>query len=646
MNTLVYEKNMDALRKKYPAWAEILEDKKRKKRNFDVIAEQSMMGDTILKVRANGKRLYLNGKYAPSMVVERWIEQQGKIEAYTPVVIVGISNGVHIKRIMETVPKTSNILIYEPSFELFRRAMEEVDLSFLFELDKPVGVIVKGLNESEIAGYFHYMISFDNMTSLKYYISGNYKALFREEVEEFVKKLKKYVEDQEIQWNTYVRYTNVKAKNTFHNICYLSEGYSVEALKGILPADVPAIVVSAGPSLNKNLMDLKKAVGKACIIATDTAMKPLLNAGIVPNLFVIIDGLKPGLLFEHKDLSKVPMVTMTGVSVEPMDYHKGKKFFYYSDSQYEEQMLNLLSNEEGRDMTLPNIPTGGSVANNAYSIGVYMGARTIILIGQDLALTGNRTHADGTFKDKMDEIDAQSEEYFEVEAIDGGKVLTREDFNRYRIWFEGRAEEWKHITMVDATEGGALIHGSKVMTLKHAIRKYCKREYNVKWHIDHSKKLFSEKNRHIALDHFLNSEKKLQEVKKKAKEGIRYYERLEKLMHKSTVTDNELKKVLKRIKKINNYIEQDYMAETVRDSLQGIEYILRAGIYQIQEERKDELIEVAQQGELMLTAVCAGVDEITSIAKETVIPYAKEQIVISEKKSGKSSGSKKTTKQR
>ena len=88
------------------------------------------------------------------------------------------------------------------------------------------------------------------------------------------------------------------------------------------------------------------------------------------------------------------------------------------------------------------------------------------------------------------------------------------------------------------------------------------------------------------------------------------------------------------------------MAETVRDSLQGIEYILRAGIYQIQDERKDELIEVAQQGELMLTAVCAGVDEIISIAKETIIPYAKEQIAISEKNSGKNSGSKKTTKQR
>lgn len=43
------------------------------------------------------------------------------------------------------------------------------------------------------------------------------------------------------------------------------------------------------------------------------------------------------------------------------------------------------------------------------------------------------------------------------------------------------------ITTVDATEGGALIHGSKVMTLKKAVQKYCKREFNVKWHINHVK---------------------------------------------------------------------------------------------------------------------------------------------------------------
>ena len=52
-----------------------------------------------------------------------------------------------------------------------------------------------------------------------------------------------------------------------------------------------------------------------------------------------VDGLKPAFLFEHEDLSKVPMVRMTGVSIEPMKLHKGKKFFYYSGSGLENEML-------------------------------------------------------------------------------------------------------------------------------------------------------------------------------------------------------------------------------------------------------------------------------------------------------------------
>ncbi len=626
MNREIYRKNMEAIWKKYPAWAVLINNTKRKKRGFDVIAEESMMGDTILKVNDNGRLLYLNGRYAPSMPVERWLESQGKIEEYSPVVIVGIANGYHIRRIMESVPKTSNILIYEPSMELFRRALQEVDLSFLFEPDAPIGVIVEGLNESERMAYFHFMISFDNMTSLKCYVSGNYPKLFPEKVGDFIKELKKYVENVEIKWNTLVRYTNVKAENTFRNLPYLYEGYNVLDLEGMLPPDVPAIIVSAGPSLNKNIKDLKKAVGKACIIATDTAMKPLLNAGIVPNLFVIIDGLKPGLLFEHKDISKVPMVTMTGVSVDPMKYHKGKKFFYSSGSQIEKKILLDITKKERRNRMLEDLMTGGSVAHSAYTVGVLMGAKTVILIGQDLAMTGNRTHADGTFKDKMDEIDVDSGEYFEVDAVGGGKVLTRNDFDRYRIWFEDQAKADNGITIVDATEGGALIHGTKVMTLKSAIKKYCKREFNVKWHVDRIHKLFEGENKKIALDYFASAEKKLDEVKKKAKEGIRYYERLEKLLLKPSVTDGELQKVLKRIKKINNYIENDYMAETVVDSLQGLEYIFRTSIYQMKEDRSEELREIAEQGKTLLFGVTVGADEIAGIARDTIVPFAEKEL--------------------
>lgn len=625
MNKEVYEKNMSTLKKKYPVWANIIAETTRKKRDFDVMAEQSLLGDTILKVKKKETVRYLNGKYAPDAVVERWLETQGRIEEYAPIVVIGISNGVHIRRIMEEAPETSNILIYEPSFELFRRTMQEVDLSFLFQPDIPVGIIVEGLNETEKITYFHHFISVDNMAFLKYYVSGNYNELFPEEVGAFIKKLKQHINDIEVGWNTFVRYTDVNAKNVFYNLPYLYEGYSIEDLRGILPKDVPTIVVSAGPSLNKNIMDLKKAVGKACIIATDTAMKPLLNAGIVPNLFVIVDGLKPDILFEHKDLSRVPMVTMTGVSIGPMKLHKGKKFFYYSGSDFENEVLRRLGEKENRNRILYNLPTGGSVATSAYSLGIYMGSETVILVGQDLAMTGNKTHADGTFQDKMDEIDVDSGEYFEVESVDGGKILTRSDLNYYLGWFERYIADWKgYVTTVDATEGGALIHGSKVMTLKKAIQKYCRREFNVKWHIDHVKKLFAGENCKIALEYFTGADKKVQEVRQKAKEGLKYYEKLEKILKKQSVSDAELQKLLKRIRKINNYMERDYMAETVSDSLKAVEYALRPLIYQVQANKREELLDVAQQGKVMMYSMAVAADEISGLIKESILPYAKE----------------------
>lgn len=625
MNKLIYETNMAALEKKYPVWAEILRSNRRKQRNMEVSVEQSYSNEMIMKVCQKEKTLYLNGKYAPDQVVEEWFEQQGEIDKFACIIIIGISNGVHIKKIMERVPKSVNILIYEPSYEIFRRAMEEVDLSFIFKLNIPVGIIVQKINGFEMERYFRYMINYDNLISLKIYFSGNYKKLFKKEIEDFLKLLNVYLSSIEVSWNTIVRYTDVNAKNIFSNMKYLFEGYSVADLKGILPKDVPAIIVSAGPSLNKNLNDLRAAVGKACIIATDTAMKPLLNAGIIPDMFVIVDGLKPAFLFDHPDISKCAMVTMTGVSVEPMQMHKGKKFFYYNESVYENKLIRIIDGMEERKVCLPDLPSGGSVATSAYSLGVYMGAKTVILVGQDLALTGNKVHVDGAFEDEKFEID-DSGAYFEVDAVDGGKVITRADFKLYLDWFERTIKNWKNITTIDATEGGALIHGAKNMTLKKAIKKYCIKEYNVKWHVARMHKIFdTEEERRAGLTYFKNTIEKLNRVKEKAEEGLRYYHKLKNITAKQSIDIHQLQKIYKKIKKINLFMEEDTMAETVSDSLKGIESTLRPTIYKVQENQQDEMQDIIQQGELMLTAISYGTDEIKEIVEQTIVPYANEQ---------------------
>ena len=136
--------------------------------------------------------------------------------------------------------------------------------------------------------------------------------------------------------------------------------------------------------------------------------------------------------------------------------------------------------------------------------------------------------------------------------------------------------------------------------------------------------MFRGENREFALEYFANSEKKLREVKRKANQGYKYYEKLAELAKKHTITESEIKKILKKIKKINNYMESDYMAETVVDSLKGLEAALRPLIYQTKEEQKSELADVAEHGKVMLFAVAAAAEEIGGIAHDTLVPYAKD----------------------
>lgn len=634
MQKEIYEKNLEVLRKKYPVWAEKMEKLFEKNEDgLEITSEQSISGETIFAVTKDGKKYYLGGKYAPEKMVDYWLEKNAECSEFSTVFVIGIHNGVHIKKMREVLPAKVNYIIYEPSLAIFRHAFENVDLSFLFKEDIPVGVVVEGMNEFELQRYFNVMINFDNMTLLKVYISGNYEHLFAELIDEKIKLIHTHVNKVKINWNTIVRYTNVNAKNVFSNIKYLYKYSTINSLHHILPADMPTIVVSAGPSLNKNIMELKKAQGRACIIATDTAMKPLLNAGIRPDLFVVVDGLKPGTLFQHENISKVPMVTFMVVAEEPMRIHRGKKFFAASGSPLEYKLADELGKNGYSDKWIASIPTGGSVANNCFTMGMYMGSRTIILVGQDLAMTGNRTHADGTFQDKMDEIDIKSKQYFEVEANDGGKVLTRADFNNYRKWFEEKIEEWPHVRVINATEGGAKIKGAEVMTLAEAIEKTCHVEKNLNWKISHAKRyLESDEEREVALEYFLSIPEKILEVRKKAEDGIKQYEKLLKLSEKKKYSSVQLQKLLKKISKVNQYMETDYMALMMSDSLKGLEYNLRATIFETKSEEKDEIRDIARHGLVMLRAIVNVSVQFEKLAENTVVKFAKKQKKLMEKK--------------
>ena len=72
-----------------------------------------------------------------------------------------------------------------------------------------------------------------------------------------------------------------------------------QALEGLNVEEIPAILVSAGPSLDKNISELKKAQGKAFIVVVDAALRTVLRAGVRPDLTIFLRTSSKRLCFQY-----------------------------------------------------------------------------------------------------------------------------------------------------------------------------------------------------------------------------------------------------------------------------------------------------------------------------------------------------------
>jgi len=219
----------------------------------------------------------------------------------------------------------------------------------------------------------------------------------------------------------------------------------------------PVIIVSAGPSLDKNIHLLKEAKGFVYIIAVDTAVKYLLYLNIMPDIIVTLDPNKsPHHLIDPRCFD-IPLFCR--IESNPIITRNFNQLVFFNLDGY----AKILFDKANRAIGVCN--SGGSVTTGAYSICVSLGFKEIVLIGSDLAYLNNKTHAASLYVDVGD-----TARYLEtVEDIYGNLVQTRYDWYIYLKWFEDAIKSFPHINVIDATEGGAKIHGSEIKTLKEVI---------------------------------------------------------------------------------------------------------------------------------------------------------------------------------
>lgn len=598
MSQKIRNKNLTILENKFSGISKVIEQRKQellKKENIVCVWENSYNKERVLRVKIqNGQMLYLAGKRDPSAHAKNQISVLGKIIPYAPIFIVGMGNIHYVKEVLKKTDRTVQILLYEPVFSIFDQVINEVDLSSIFQ-DRMIVLIIHGINDDGLKNIVYTMLKGDKIPLLKHFVLPNYEQICKDKIKHFYGLVVEFAERYRLGINTNISFTTALAENLYHNVKYFRKGYSANQLSEKIDNSIPAIVVSAGPSLNRNIKDLKSAKNKAFIIAVDTALKPLLKENIIPDMFAMIDPNKPLKLVEVESVKKIPMIASIIGTREIYDFHKGKKFFVNEEWAYINKLVEKVKQE------YPGLPIGGSVATLAFSLVCHLGFKTVVLVGQDLAYTGNKEFADGTHKEKMEAIDTSK--YIVVPGNCEKTVPTNELFKEFIDWFEKFIQNWKeqyNVRFINATEGGAKIKGTEIMTLKEVVEKECKKEVDFEKLFITLHPFFNEKEQEIIQQYFIDTPKRIHQIITLAEDGEKIYAKLEKISENPKLDKKIFLKILKKIKRNRKAIEQNENYQILSGTMAKAEQIILTSQYFYSKDMREEGKELARQGKLFM----------------------------------------------
>ncbi|EEP0870482.1 motility associated factor glycosyltransferase family protein, partial [Campylobacter jejuni] len=394
-----------------------------------------------------------------------------KTHRYPFACIYGIGNALLIKNLSKHY---KHLFIFESEIELFILALSTIDLSEELKVYKVVlfDCVAKDL-EIQIAMIFDQQSILEYLSLYEMFISSHYYL--------------KYYETSILSLNELcIKSASVAIRNA-DITCFLpllTHGQFLQNIPSMLES-IPfqrilserknkfenAIVVSAGPSLAKQLPLLKAYQDKAVIFCADGALSMLEKEGIVPDYVTNLDFTDLAMKFFQNKENKTSL-NILSCATHPNVVHslKAENCMIVLRNKALYQRFNL--NDFGY------IDTGTHVSHFSYTLALALGFKNIIMIGQDLAFDekGN-SHSKGfDFGEKFS--GEENIDKLKVPAYAGkGEVLTHITWNDYRIKLEYLfACNDQKAKFYNATEGGARINFTEELSFKECCEKLLTKE--------------------------------------------------------------------------------------------------------------------------------------------------------------------------
>ncbi|WP_104696828.1 MULTISPECIES: motility associated factor glycosyltransferase family protein [unclassified Helicobacter] len=628
----IYTKNFNALKQKDPLLALALSQVEPNKK-FEVYMDENDSANFNLILKETMQPLFT---HKPLEETLQKITDFVSYSYYPYFYFYGLGNGVFYRLLLGN-KQVKRVVVIEPEIEILFIVLNLVDFEKEILEDRIILLYAPYCNDVMINSLF--MMDKKSRLYAKVYdlhIFNFFYEKYKDNIIEINQHFIKAIEHNVISVGNDANDAIIGLKQHIYNLPDMLKTPTLINLIDELRDRDTAIIVSTGPSLNKQLPLLKEIAPYATLFCIDASFPILYKNGIKPDVVLSLERVEATAKFythTPKEAQKDVIFAITSIvhpklkdaitdgikqiSMRPFGYTNMFGFHRYG-----------------------YLGIGMSAANMAYEMVVHSRFKRCILIGQDLAFgEDGSSHA----KDAVygsDEIKPKEKKIFVEKYGGGGEVETTLVWKLFLQFFETDIAHTPYkIDVINATEGGARIHGSREMSFRDAIAL-----------IDKKPKLpikLKNPNQKTIIKNILLAKKKCEDI---ISYGQRKKTQIEKVFLKvAKLTEeleelngkNELDKIdFKKIEKVNIEIDRikdlfddkkftDYFSDAIQSYIFHQELDIARILVRYPEDemqKKAKQLEWLYAHKYWLFSLAGGVDCVINIVKDSVDSQEQFQI--------------------
>lgn len=451
-----YDKNLKLLKKTFPEiFSQVIECSTETSENVTVDGSDSFVDLVVTSSVCATTALY--GEANP-VTEAKEIFQKVNLCSCDTLFFMGMGLGYHALTAVRIFLEKPSLVIFEPSLELFTLSLHCLDLTPLLSypyLDLYVGSEINIRQEVEkyISSLLYGEAQLLSCFPPPPFFNSSYEAGHN-----FLKEWLKSKQEGRV---TLERSSRRIFQNMVENLPSLFAGQSLGRLRGSLKG-MPAFCVAAGPSLDAALVDIKKVGNQALIIALDSAVQALVEAGIKPHVVVTADYKELNFEKLRDVLAAVResiLIFALGANVENVSAFLGERRIGVTPQV--DLLRRWLSNHLEIDCQIPKVT---SVGQTALFTAVSLGLEPIVLVGMDLAFPEGSDHAANTvFRSRP-----HPDRILLTAGVEGVAVSSQAALIADKVQIEKVIAEID-TRIVNTSMQGVLLNGTEVRSLKEVI---------------------------------------------------------------------------------------------------------------------------------------------------------------------------------